>query len=79
VRDFARRYRIGEDKVRAMIRSGELAAINTSTALCQKPRFVITPEAMAVFEQRRSTIPPTKPQRRRRRTETIDFYPDGGA
>ena len=50
VREIARRYRVGEDKVRLWIRRGELRAINTSEALCGRPRWVIPPEALVGFE-----------------------------
>ena len=52
-RDAARRYRVGEDKIRAWIKAGELEAINTATATCGKPRYVITTDALERFEQRR--------------------------
>lgn len=75
VRDVALRYRIGEDKVRSWIKAGELLAINTSAALCGKPRYVITPEALEQFEQRRQAKPMPKVKRRQRSAQ-IDFYPD---
>ena len=37
VREIARRFRVGEDKVHAWIRRGELRAINTAATLCGKP------------------------------------------
>lgn len=76
VADVARRYRVGPDKVCGWITRGELAAVNTSTVLCGKPRWVILPEALAAFEMRRQGRPPPKPPRRKRRTTEIDFYPD---
>jgi hypothetical protein len=76
VRDVARRYRVGEDKVRAWITRGELAAINTAAALCGRPRYVILPDALAAFERRRSAAPPPKPTRRRKRSVAVDYYPD---
>lgn len=76
VREVARRYRVGEDKVRAWIKAGELAAINTAAVTCGKPRFVITADALVRFEHRRAVGPPPKVQKRRRKTEQIDFYPD---
>jgi hypothetical protein len=76
VRDVAARYRASPDKVRLWIKRGELTAINTASALCGKPRWVITPEAMAAFERGRIAGPPPKPQRRRRRPAIIDYYPD---
>jgi transposase len=75
VRDVARRYRVGEDKVRSWIARGELRAINTAAALCGRPRWVIPVEALAEFERRRAGGPQPKPTRRRRRREAIDYYP----
>jgi transposase len=75
VRDVARRYRVGEDKVRGWIGRGELRAINTATALCGRPRWVVPIEALTEFEQRRAGGPPPKPPRRRRPREAIDYYP----
>src|SRR5262249_47322382 len=54
VADVARRYRLSPDKVRAWIARGELAAINTSSALCGKPRWVILPDALGAFERPRA-------------------------
>jgi transposase len=76
VRDIARRYRVGEDKVRGWITRGELRAINTAAALCGRPRWVIPVESLVEFERRRAGGPPPKLPRRRRRREQIDFYPD---
>jgi hypothetical protein len=73
--DVAARYRVGEDKVRAWIRRGELAAINTSTALCGRARFVVTADALEKFEKGRSVTPPPK-VKRRRKVEVKDYYPD---
>jgi hypothetical protein len=76
VADVARRYRVGPDKVRSWIARGELAAINTATALCGRPRWVVTPEALAAFERRRTSGPPPKPARRPKRTVAVDYFPD---
>ena len=75
VADVARRYRVSPDKVRSWIVKGELAAINTASALCGKPRYLITPEALADFERRRAAGPTPKPRRRRKRTNLVDYYP----
>jgi hypothetical protein len=76
VEDVARRYRVSPDKVRAWIAHGELPGINTATNLCGKPRWVITPDALAAFEKSRAGGPVPKPQRRRRPPTVIDFFPD---
>jgi hypothetical protein len=76
VREVARRFRVSPDKVRAWITRGELAAINTATALCGKPRFVILPDALNAFERGRQAGPPPKPPRRRKGTPVFDYYPD---
>lgn len=76
-REVARRYRVGEDKLRGWITRGELRAINTATALCgRRPRWVIPQDALAEFERRRSGGVHAKPQRRRRQRFQQDFYPD---
>ena len=76
IADVAARYRVGPDKVRAWVRRGDLAAINTASALCGRPQLRITPEALAAFERRRTVGPQPAAQRRRRRTAGVDFYPD---
>jgi excisionase family DNA binding protein len=75
-RELARILRVSPDKVRALIRSGELGAINTATARCGKPRFVVLPHHLAEFEQGRRISPPAKPApRQKRERDMIDFFP----
>jgi transposase len=76
VADIARRFRVGEDKVRGWIARGELIAVNTAATLCGRPRWVVTVESLAVFERGRTTAQPAKTVRRKRQTGTVDFYPD---
>lgn len=76
VADVARRYRVGKDRVRTWIKNGELRAINTASARCAKPRYVVPADALAEFERRRSAAEPPKPVRRQRRSVQIDYYPD---
>jgi hypothetical protein len=76
VTDISRRYRVGEDKVRRWIATGELKAINTASVLCGRPRWVIPADALAAFEHVRAGGPQPKPQRRRRQSVPIDYYPD---
>ncbi|HLN31963.1 MAG TPA: hypothetical protein VK395_29800 [Gemmataceae bacterium] len=76
VRDLCGRYRVGAGKVRAWIAAGELSAINTAPRLA-KPRFVITPDQLVVFETGRQAAQARKVARRRRRQSIEeDFYPD---
>lgn len=75
VADVAARYRVSPDKVRAWIGRGELVAVNTATVLVGKPRWVIQPDALAAFEQRRKSGPPPAPAPRRKRPPNIiDYY-----
>jgi excisionase family DNA binding protein len=76
VADVARRYRVGEDKIRRWISTGELRATNTATVLCGRPRWVISPDALAEFERRRASGPPPKVSRRPRHAAAIDYFPD---
>jgi hypothetical protein len=66
---------VGEDKVRGWIRRGELAAVNTA-APGERPRYVVTPEALASFEMARRAGPAPKALRKKRPPQTTtDFYP----
>lgn len=77
VPQLAKRFRVSEDKVRSWIKRGELSAINTADRRCARPRFVVTAEALAVFERGRQAATPNAPKpRRRKKTNEIDFYPD---
>jgi excisionase family DNA binding protein len=76
VRQVASRYRVGKDTVLTWIRKGELAAVNTASVRCGKPRYVILPEALAEFERGRAAVTPEKPVRRRKQMAPVDYYPD---
>jgi hypothetical protein len=75
-RELGRLLRISPDRVRAMIQSGELGAVDTARHRCGKPRYVVLPHHLAEFERRRAGGPPPKPARRRKRTAMVDYYPD---
>ncbi len=76
VADLARRYRVGTGKVRTWIARGELRGINTADVACGRPRWVIPPEALLEFEQRRAGGSPPKTVRRKRATGQVDYYAD---
>jgi uncharacterized protein YjcR len=75
--EVAKRYRVSPDKVRAWVRRGDLAAINTSRNRCGKPRYVFTPAALAAFEQGHAaqTEAPT-PKSRRLQQGTKSYFKD---
>ncbi len=52
------------------IRTGELAAINLARPGCIKPRYRVSPQALADFELRRSVVPRAQPSSARRRHST---------
>jgi excisionase family DNA binding protein len=76
VPEVAKRYRVSEDKVRAWIIRGEMAAFNTATDLCGRPRWVIPPEALEAFERRRAGGPLPKPAKRRKKSYAVDYFPE---
>jgi hypothetical protein len=76
VADLCRRWKVGEDKIRAFLRRGELIGVNLAATLSGRPQWRIPPEEVARFERRRSSAPPPKPTRRRTRTCAVDYYPD---
>jgi hypothetical protein len=75
VADICLRWKVGADKVHGFLRRGELVGVNVATNLSGRPQWRITHESVELFEQRRSSVPPPKTPRRKRRQE-IDFYPD---
>jgi excisionase family DNA binding protein len=76
VREVASRFRVGRDKVRHWIKSGQLRAINTASRKCQKPRYIVLREYLAEFEATRLVAVPSKPPRYRRKAALVDYYPD---
>ena len=55
--EVAKRYGVATTKVLLWIRTGELAALNFANRGCTRPRYSITPEAIAAFEESRRVIP----------------------
>jgi hypothetical protein len=77
-REVACVVRVSPDRVRALIQSGQLGAINLATGRNRKPRYIILPEHLAEFARARRVVPPAPAPapRRKRMTGGIDFYPD---
>jgi hypothetical protein len=75
-REVARFLRVNAERVRAWILAGELGAIDTARHRCGKPRYVILPQHLAEFVRRRAAASQPKPAPRRKRQQTMDFYPD---
>jgi hypothetical protein len=78
-RQFAARYRIGPDRVRAMILRGELKALNVAPTRSRRPRWVILPEHATEWERSRQVAAPTpKPKRSRKRRPPgwVDYFPE---
>ena len=70
---LAKRFGVKPSKIVRFIRAGELRAIDLAAAGSKRPRFRISPEAVAEFERRRSAAPLPRPIRRRRPTAIKSF------
>lgn len=76
VRDLCKRYSVSEHTVLGWITSGELRAINVGRKSgAKKPRWRITEQALAAFEQVRTPTPALQRGRRKQRQgDVIEFY-----
>jgi excisionase family DNA binding protein len=74
--EFARRLRVGEDKVRRWIETGRLRAVNVASDGCRRPRYRIPVDAVLEFEAARAAVPaaPTGRWRRTAATGVIEFF-----
>jgi excisionase family DNA binding protein len=76
-REVAKYLRVSPDRVRAWIKKNVLAAVNTASTRCGRPRWVVLPHHLAEWEQGRRANPPPKPlPRRRQPADFVDYYPD---
>jgi transposase len=66
VKQLCDRYCVGESTVLGWIARGDLAALNCGRAPGKKkPRWRVTPEALAAFElSRTASAPPQRPRRK---------------
>jgi excisionase family DNA binding protein len=76
VKDICERFCVSEHTVLAWINRGELRAVNVGRRPgAKRPRWRITPEALAAFELARTPSPPPPRGRRRQRPgEVVQFY-----
>lgn len=75
VKDLCERFAIGEHTVLGWIKRGELRAIDVSRNRGRRPKWRITPEALAAFEQLRTPTPSLPRTRRRNESaNVIEFY-----
>lgn len=76
VADLCCRWKVGADKVRAFLRRGELVGVNVADDLAGKPQWRVTPESVEAFERRRTSAPPPKAVRRRRKPDPaeVQYY-----
>lgn len=64
---LAAQWGVSPDKILSWIRSGELRAINAATSSVGRPRYLIDPQDVAAFENRRMVRANEQIQRRRKR------------
>ena len=69
---YARRIRVAREQVVLWIKSGELAALDSSDKPgISRPRWKISPAAIIEFESRRSASPPPKKRCRQKRDPSV--------
>lgn len=73
-KDYAVKLGVDVGKVLAWIHSGELRAIDISQTRGGRPRWRIPQQAIVDFETARSTRPPAKPVRRRRKQIAVHEF-----
>jgi hypothetical protein len=71
-----RHFNVGRGTVKAWIEANELKAVNASRSPgSRKPRWRVSPEALAAFEAARAAgVPAPKPRRRKSSGDVIEFY-----
>lgn len=73
---IAKRYGVDPHKVAHWIRVGELSAIDVSTTPGGRPRYRVSPEALAAFEAKRSAGPEPRITRIHRKKDPgiVEFF-----
>jgi hypothetical protein len=63
---LAKFWGISPDKITALIKAGQLDAIDLASPGSKRPRYSISEESIVAFEARRAVITPTSKSQRRR-------------
>lgn len=72
--EVARRYGVAPQKVLAWIRSGELAAVNVASCMTGRPRYAVSPAALAEFEAARAARTARRRTARKPRLAATENY-----
>ncbi len=77
---IAERLGVAPRKVISWIVSGELQALNLAHRGCMRPRYSVSPAALAAFERARTVVPTsddnaTSKLRRRQRHVVKEYFP----
>jgi hypothetical protein len=67
---LAKEWGVGTKKILALIKSGELRAIDASTKQEKRPRYLIDRKDIEAFERSRTVIPDPEPTTRKLRRRT---------
>jgi excisionase family DNA binding protein len=73
--ELAKLLRVEPPKVIAWIKRGELHAVNVADKNGKRPRWRISPEAFEDFIKPRTSSPPVKATRTKRRVAYKEFFP----
>jgi hypothetical protein len=78
--EVAVKLRCREDKIRNLIRSGELKAINKSRTRSARPRYLVMPDMLQAYVKSLAVVtvptPASTPRRRRTPAGMQDYFPD---
>ena len=74
VRDLAKRWKVGIDQVLHLIASGKLIAIDMRNEGSKRPRWRISPAAVAAYEKPRASKAPAPKGPRRRKSTAKERY-----
>jgi excisionase family DNA binding protein len=73
--EVAKLFHVSDDKVRSLIASGELRAVNLASRAGRRPRWRISAADLATFEARRAAVPARPvPKRRRKPNRVVEYF-----